>query len=243
MSRFKFLNKYAEDGRHYDLDTEVVRGMNSPNAWDRRAVSKIRNLKPDHLEIMSRDPDHVVVGQAAMHPNATEDQLERAINHPHWFVKACAINNPKIQAHHLQKLINDDDPDVKWEAGERLKQLNGISESRQSELLFNRPDYQSDVKEISSIIADLHNTLPRRSGTSKVMHTHDVRNTNFAIRPVVDRAVSQGYTASYVSGSLAKLRNKETGGEVFVHHHPANGQPGFVDVRTDVPDNLRSIIR
>ena len=243
MSRFKFLNKYAQNGRHYDLDTEVVKGMTSPHVWDRRAISKIPNLKPEHLEIMSRDPDHVVIGNAAMNPNATDDQIERAINHPHWFVRACAIENPKIQAHHLQKLIDDEDKDVKVEAEERLKQLNGVSESHQSELMFNRPDHQSDVKTISSIITNPHGTFPRRSGTSKVMHTHDVRNTNFAIRPIVDTAISSGYTASYVSGSLAKLRNKETGGEVFIHHHLANGAPGFVDVRTDVPNNLRSILR
>lgn len=118
-----------------------------------------------------------------------------------------------------------------------------LYETKQLEMSFNRPDHQSDVKTVSTVVSNLYGTDARRSGTSKVMHTHDVRKTNFSMVDTIDLLKTHGYTTSFLSGSLAKLRNTKTGGEVFLHHHMANDKPGFLDIRSDVPDHLRSIVR
>ena len=81
MSKLDFLEKYAVEGRHYDIEKEIDKLL-------------------DH-------PDGEVRWKAIQHPNATEEHITKALSDQNIGVRAIAIEHPNVTKEHIEKALND----------------------------------------------------------------------------------------------------------------------------------------
>lgn len=158
-----------------------------------------------------------------------------------------ALHDNRLKQEHAKEIVDAalSEPS-RWnrQVENTYKRKFSVEEATQTELLFNRPENKSVLKLANDILKETHGTTPRAGGVGKIMWTHDLRGQQFNMQEMTEKLHPLGFTTSYLSGSLAKLRHSGLNKELILHHHPlGNGKAGFLDVRSDVPESLRSIVR
>ena len=121
MDKVSFLTKYAENNRHYSFDREFDKVMSADSAYDKFSILSNPHVTDKHIDIAMKDPNESVVARAVIHPNVTNEQLNRATNHEHWLVRSSVLDSPNAKQHHIKALVNDSDLSIRSVAREMIK--------------------------------------------------------------------------------------------------------------------------
>ena len=120
MSHLSFLHDYAVPGKHFDPIKEGEKAMNSDN-WTTRAIyARQEYVTPEHLDRLLNDSNVWVVQHAADNPNIQSHHLDRMLDRePHIRARAAASKN--VSEKHLDKAINDETVSVRYNVASHNK--------------------------------------------------------------------------------------------------------------------------
>ena len=99
-------------------ELEKVKAVTDSKNYKLMNITDNPNATAEQLNKALNDPDRDVRAVAAQHPNATAEHLNKALNDPVDRVRAAAAGNPNATAEHLDKAINDPEDRVRWAAAQ-----------------------------------------------------------------------------------------------------------------------------
>jgi t-SNARE complex subunit (syntaxin) len=121
---FDYYNKKGpihviqHQGRKYQFHTESNQFMD-----EKDKPVKFTDLHPDIAKSLSKSthPEIEKLNITHGNPNATPENITKALDHKDRFVRQKAIEHPNATVEHITKALNDEDPDVRKKAIQHLK--------------------------------------------------------------------------------------------------------------------------
>ena len=98
--RIDFLEKYATNGKHYDINKEIDKALDS-NIILIRAIAIDHNMvNKEHLDKALNDPSEYVRANAALNTNGTKEHLDKALKDENFSVHTAAKNNKRYKKYY-----------------------------------------------------------------------------------------------------------------------------------------------
>ena len=147
MSRIDFLEKYATKDKHYDINKEIDKALNSrsdnyiyaltkhpdfnidhtefllnhKNKYFHRLAYESKHITPEHIDKALDDVDSLIKGTAISNPNASIDNISKALLDEHYSVRKKALQHPNVTNEHIDIGLSDPDEFVRAEAARHAK--------------------------------------------------------------------------------------------------------------------------